>query len=391
MEAGSYNDNKEQEQGSSDGYDLSLFENPDLSKFRPGPFLHSYNMKTKCGQVFDFDPSQIVFGPLEKRKSNSGSLIRLLYKNPVSGALEPLHLQTPAMPTIFGLSSMDKFMDKPDSRTVRGTGDDGKTQDSTYRVDLSFKDMFQLNHNRDTAGPELQLLEQFFHTLFILDQVVLNKAKESVSTWFAGSRQLERNPSIVDGFYKPLSAPSFSKKKQRNYAPAIRVKAAKTNRKFNFKIFSKDEVLLTAEDIKPDTSLTAVLEVTGIWQVQNMFGVGLRLVQAQISKPETIDTFCIAKVMPAAGPPLISSSQQPAYLTQNLNQVNRGTKRAYEESLQHDNDCPGSPVAKRPATVPAVSAAYLDVPSMASVQESQQQPSAPIQFPSGTFRLTGMK
>lgn len=288
---------------SADAFDLSMFESPDLSKFTPGPFLYTFDKQNKCGRAFPFDPTQVVFAPPERRGNNNSSIVRLQYRNPLTGMLENLQLQTPKMATIFGLSTIDK-LDGVNSRpSAYGGG---------WKLDLSFRDLLQLRYNPDTSNEDLRALQCLFHTFFILDQMALKKAKESVATWFAGSRQLERNPALVDGLYKPLSATRFSKKKQRYYPPALRVKAGRTHGNFNFKVYSGNEFTevvvggrslqapkaLQAQDIQPDTQLVCVLEVTGIWFVENNFGIGLRLLQAQVFKPEVMDTFCIASLTP---------------------------------------------------------------------------------------------
>jgi hypothetical protein len=272
-----------QQQPQSDGYDLSRFENPDLSHFTPGPFLYAVDKQRRRGRVFPFDPHQVVFSGLERRGNNNSSIVRLQIKNPLTGLLENIQCQTPKMSTIFGLSTMDKI-DPIVAATGRGQAKSG----GGWKVDLSFRDLMQLKYNNNVGSPDLMLLQNLFHTLFILDQLTLKKAKESVQTWFAGSRQLERNPTLVDGLYKPLTATRFSKQKARYYPPALRVKAGRTHGQFNFKVFSgsefveknisadpmnpqivKDPKDLRAEDIQPDIQLVCVIEVTGIWFVEN--------------------------------------------------------------------------------------------------------------------------
>lgn len=352
-------------------YDLSMFENPDLSKFRPGPFLYSFDKMARVGKVFEFDPANIVFGPLERRGNNNSSIIRIQVKDPVTGYLDNLQLQTPPMSTIFGLSSMDReamglgtSMNrggpamKPTSNGVNGRG---------YKVDLSFRELLQLRYNRENPSTELQMLEQFFHSLYLLDQLTLKKAKESVQSWFAGSRQLERNPTLVDGLYKPLTATRFSKKKERYYAPALRVKAGRSHNNFNFKVFDNEGRPLMATDIVPDAMLTAVIEVTGIWFMDNNFGIGLRLLQTEVCKPEVIDTYCIAKVTPAM-------PNLPAVQIQQVQMQKR--PREVENVEQNQN--------KRPRMDNTANAAgFISIPSCTNMD-------LPTSTGSG-FKLSGMK
>lgn len=273
----------QQYQDNQSSYDLSVFESPDLSNFAPGRFQYTFDRNTKVGRTFLFNPNNVQFCPMESRGSNFSNIVRIQTRNPVTGCMEPLVLQTPLMPSVFGLCTMNK---------------DGDDNAASWKVDLSFKDMLQLKYNRDHAPADVLNIENFFQSLYILDQMVLDKAKENVRTWFAGNRKLELKPDLIDGLYKPLTATRFSKTKNRYYAPALRVKAGRTHGSFNFRVYDVDRQLVAPEQIQPDCMLVAVVEVTGVWFVSDSFGVGLRLLQAQVRKSEVLDSFCIA----ASGP-----------------------------------------------------------------------------------------
>lgn len=269
----------QQYQDNQNGYDLSVFESPDLTNFTPGRFQYTLDRNTKTGRTFLFNPKNVQFCPMESRGSNFSNIVRVQTRNPVTGCMEPLVLQTPLMPSVFGLCTMNK---------------DGDDNAASWKVDLSFKDMLQLKYNRDHAPADALNIENFFQSLYILDQMVLEKAKENVRSWFAGNRKLELKPDLIDGLYKPLTATRFSKTKNRYYAPALRIKAGRSHGTFNFRVYDAERQLVPAEHIQPDCMLLAVVEVTGIWFVADSFGVGLRLLQAQVRKSEILDSFCIA-------------------------------------------------------------------------------------------------
>lgn len=273
------------------GYDLSIFENPDFSYHKPAPFLYFFDRNTKRGRTFPFDMKYVHFCPIEKRGKNFSNIVRLQAINPETKCLEPLMIQTPLMPTNFGLCTMNKDED------MKSSGSSGANSfGGNWKVDLSFKDVMQLTYNRDAAPKEIKDTESFFLTLCLLDQLVLQKAKENVKTWFAGNRNICLDPDSVKTVYRPLTALRYSKNKGRYYSPALRVKAGRTRGAFNFHVFDNGCKEVPPETIQPDSLLLCVLEVTGIWFVgDTSFGVGLRLLQAQVQKSELIDCFCIAQ------------------------------------------------------------------------------------------------
>jgi hypothetical protein len=258
--------------------------------------MYFLDRTNKRGQTFPFDPELLVFSPMEARRTGRNGGVRIQIRNPKTKCLEPLVLQTPMMPTVFGLTTMDKSADN--------------TNSNGWRIDFSFKEMLELNTNRETASNEVLELESFFISMYMLDQVVLRTAKENVRTWFAGSRQLERNPDVIDGLYNAITGTHYSKLSQRYYPPSIRVKANKSKGEFDFRVYDMSRQEMSPFDIKPYSRIMGLIEVTGIWFINEKFGVGMKLRQAQVRPTDTLDFFSFADTTDDIPPPAYEHEQQ---------------------------------------------------------------------------------
>lgn len=291
---------------------LNIFESPDMTNFRPSEFLYHFNSRTKKASVTTFDPSKVIFNPVEQRTIGNvrSNIVRLTYPNPLTGESQRIILQAPSLFSKFGLASNSKSDDNSASSNNNNNNNNGggggggggasepvliSNNKSGYKIDLGFKDMMSLAYGRDGASREVLEVEAFFKTLYKLDQVTLDKAKENCKSWFPGNRDIARDPKLVLPGYKALTALRFSDARNTYYPPSLRVKAPMRGDKFDFMVFDANREPIAPNCIVPNSYLRCLIEVTSIWFVNGSYGIGMRAAQVQVRSTDVMDCFCFAE------------------------------------------------------------------------------------------------
>jgi hypothetical protein len=198
----------------------------------------------------DFNIDHVTFSDM-KMLDNGGKIVYVSYNR------GPFYMQTPAMTVPFGLSKWDN---------------DGKAV-AKYSLDLSFKGM------SDTPA-----LSSFFNCLNALDAKLVDTGFDKQQSWFKGKRYNSRD--IVEALYTPIIKYAKDKhtgEKTEMYPPTIKVTVPQKDGAFTCDVFdaSRRPVNLNAIDTK-GSSVTAIVQCTGIWFAGGKFGLSWKVVQMKI-------------------------------------------------------------------------------------------------------------
>lgn len=213
----------------------------------------------------DFDASKITLsdpkGPDSKAKT--------VYMN-YSG--KKLILQTPEMPTPFGLSKWDN--------------NDGKTP-AKYSLDLSFKE-------KDSHPG----VAKFFDVLQEMDRLAIDTARKNKAVWFKGKKF---NDDSIENIYTPSIKYAKDKKTgdiTHEYPPTFKA-ALPFNEKENTistKVYDikKNKINLLEMENTKGSRVMLIVHCTGIWVSGAGFGLSWRAIQARIKPPTTIKEYAFA-------------------------------------------------------------------------------------------------
>lgn len=367
-----------------------IYTKVDLKNIHHGNFRYIYNKQTGQASVQPFNPTaELIFGTnLYRRNSFCNAIVEIKVQDPVTGDLGPLQIQTPLMNTQFGLSS-GMMMNK---------GPVDKKQRVTENVELDFWDLQRLSNPNQANNPRLGELYDFFTSLALIDQLVVEKAKKNIKNWFPGDISLHSRPDGIDFLYRPITKLKVAKSGKHAgepFAPSIRAKAEKTRGGYTFCVFDNEtHEQLPADAIIPKSQLVAVLECTGIWFREKEFGVGWKLVQVVLDQPvgPSIQQFAIATNTVYA-----QQQQHPDV------DMNAAVGHGYQVHGGNSNTRPRSPtpIREREQQLSATPAPTASTPGFVSEQPPtpQVKPQYNFSLPKATHdsmsaqtvKLTGMK
>lgn len=212
----------------------------------------------------DFDASKITLsepkGPDSKAKT--------VYVNYTGNKLI---LQTPEMPTPFGLSKWDN---------------DGKGP-AKYSLDLSFKE-------KDTRPG----VAKFFEVLQTMDRVAIDTARKNKGTWFKGKKY---NDDSIENIYTPSIKYAKDKKTgdiTNEYPPTFKA-ALPFDEKENTirtKVYDnkKNKINLMEMENTKGSRVTLIVQCAGIWLSGAGFGLSWKAFQARVVPPTTIKDYAFA-------------------------------------------------------------------------------------------------
>ena len=197
----------------------------------------------------EFAPKDDVkFSPMQKTARGS----KIVYANGRNGG--KVRLQTPVMGAPFGVSKFD----------------DTQTGNSSYSLDLSFRDM--------ETDPKIAT---FLDTCRAFDEYVLEVAVNNSVDWFG--KQMSKE--IVQEFYRSMVRDPANDK----YKPTIRLKISPYT-----EFYDEDHNRVDLEYVTKSSQVRCIVEVS-TWFVNKSFGVSLRILQAQVvSRPVGISGFAFA-------------------------------------------------------------------------------------------------
>lgn len=197
----------------------------------------------------EFSPKDDVkFSPVQKTSKGS----KVVYVNGRHGG--KVRLQTPVMSAPFGVSKFD----------------DATTGNSSYSLDLSFRDV-------DT-DPKIKA---FLDTCRGFDEHVLNVAVEQSKSWLGK----EMSSDIVKEFYRSIVRDPSNDK----YKPTIRLKISPYS-----EFYDENHNRVDHDYITKGSMVRCIVEIS-TWFVNKSFGVTLRILQGQVvSRPVGITGFAFA-------------------------------------------------------------------------------------------------
>jgi hypothetical protein len=197
----------------------------------------------------EFSPKDDVkFSPVQKTSKGS----KVVYVNGRHGG--KVRLQTPVMSAPFGVSKFD----------------DATTGNSSYSLDLSFRDL-------DT-DPKIKA---FLDTCRGFDEHVLNVAVEQSKSWLGK----EMSSDIVKEFYRSIVRDPSNDK----YKPTIRLKISPYS-----EFYDENHNRVDHDYITKGSMVRCIVEIS-TWFVNKSFGVTLRILQGQVvSRPVGITGFAFA-------------------------------------------------------------------------------------------------
>ena len=165
-----------------------------------------------------------------------------------------LLLQTPWMPTPFGLSELV----------------DQQSGTKKYSVDVSFREM---NEN--------PTVKAFYDKMVDLDKTLISKGQKLSSSWFGKKMKEEQ----VEVLYRPIVKPS---KEPEKYAPTFKMKIQNPSKLQCFDINKNNFDMM---NITSGCQVKAILACNSVWFVNKQFGITFSIVQLQVKPPQGISGF----------------------------------------------------------------------------------------------------
>jgi hypothetical protein len=239
---------------------LIFLATPSLDKSRK-------KMSSKIVQPTSFNVSKVTLSKTKDSKAIAGFKSAFLNYN----GDNKLYVQTPSLPTPFGLSAFTGNKDQP---AQAGAGA------PKYTLDLNMRGY--------DNNPKVQA---FYTLLKDLDNYMIDQGVKNSVAWFGKAKSRE----VVEDNYNAMLKQSVNKKTGEAYDPSVKVKVQykrdNTN-EFDCEVFNnKNEPLedtlveTLKEAVKARSEVTCVIECTGLYvQGTGKFGLGWKLIQARIDK-----------------------------------------------------------------------------------------------------------
>jgi hypothetical protein len=181
---------------------------------------------------------------------------------------KPLYLQTPTMITQWGLSKWNA--DKSDKDTAA----------TKYSIDLSLKNM-------DTKPA----VKHFYDLLSGLDKKFVEDGVTNSMSWF---KKKYSATNVVEAIYTPMV--KYARDKETGeitdkYPPSFRLNIPFRDGKIACDVFDDSKNAISISNIEKGSSVTAILQFTGLWLAGGKFGTSWKVVQLRVVAPATIKGF----------------------------------------------------------------------------------------------------
>ena len=199
----------------------------------------------------EFNPDSVAFSALKKNANNAGKTVFMnLDKN------KRIMIQFPVMKAPFGFSS---FTDEASGKT-------------SYSIPLTF----------DRNSPEACELRE---KLNALDEMVTQNVETNSKEWLG---KKYNSTVIKEALYKPI----VTQPKDEQYDPNIKIKVAcKQDGSFIPKFYSSAREQVTPDIIEKGQRVVCIVSISGIWFVDNKFGVSTKLEQCLIKESDKLPAF----------------------------------------------------------------------------------------------------
>ena len=219
-------------------------------------------MSSTIVQASKFDLSKVTISAPKVSANGTGSKTAYLSYN-VSG--QGLTLQTPSLPTPFGMNVYDK----------QGP--------HKYSLDLALRGW----------NGENPKVKTFYDAMASLDEHMIEFATKNSKLWF----KQEMKREVVEAFYTPTV--KFGRDKEGNptpYPPNIKLQLRKKRDSDQFETVVYDEASTTDPNARPISGVpmedllvkradvTCLMQCTGVWFAGGKFGLSWKAVQIRLDK-----------------------------------------------------------------------------------------------------------
>ena len=216
-------------------------------------------MSSPIVQSASFSTSKVSISQ-PKVLDSGGKLAYLNY-----GDARSLVMQTPSLPSPFGLNVFDK---------------NGPPK---YSLDLALR-----GYNGTSPNPKVK---SFFDALTALDEYMIDQGVKNSKLWFKADMKRE----VVQAFYTPTV--KFGRDKEGNqtpYPPNVKLQLRRTRDGAGFEAEFYDEKSKTNPNAKPikdipveemlvkKVEVTALMQCTGVWFAGGKYGLSWKAVQVRL-------------------------------------------------------------------------------------------------------------
>ena len=216
-------------------------------------------MSSPIVQSASFSASKVSISQ-PKVLDSGGKLAYLNY-----GDARSLVMQTPSLPSPFGLNVFDK---------------NGPPK---YSLDLALR-----GYNGATPNPKVKV---FYDALSSLDEFMIDQGVKNSKLWFKADMKRE----VVQAFYTPTV--KFGRDKEGNqtpYPPNVKLQLRRTRDGAGFEAEFYDEKSKTNPNAKPikdvpveemlvkKVEVTALMQCTGVWFAGGKYGLSWKAVQVRL-------------------------------------------------------------------------------------------------------------
>jgi len=216
-------------------------------------------MSSSVVQASTFSASKVSIS--QPKVLESGG--KLAYVN--YGDARSLIMQTPSLPSPFGLNVFDK---------------NGPPK---YSLDLAMR-----GYNGASPNPKVKA---FFDALSALDEFMIDQGVKNSKLWFKSDMKRE----VVEAFYTPTV--KFGRDKEGNqtpYPPNVKLQLRRRRDRDEFETDFYDEKSKTDPNAKPlkgipieemlvkKVEVTALMQCTGVWFAGGKFGLSWKAVQVRL-------------------------------------------------------------------------------------------------------------
>ena len=216
-------------------------------------------MSSPIVQSASFSTSKVSISQ-PKVLDSGGKLAYLNY-----GDARSLVMQTPSLPSPFGLNVFDK---------------NGPPK---YSLDLALR-----GYNGATPNPKVKV---FYDALSSLDEFMIDQGVKNSKLWFKADMKRE----VVQAFYTPTV--KFGRDKEGNqtpYPPNVKLQLRRTRDGAGFEAEFYDEKSKTNPNAKPikdvpveemlvkKVEVTALMQCTGVWFAGGKYGLSWKAVQVRL-------------------------------------------------------------------------------------------------------------
>ena len=200
-------------------------------------------------------PLELVYRP-PKKNSQGGFSVYVSGKASDGDAFKII-VQTPRMRVPFGVNSL---------KTETGA--------EKFSLDLSFQGKGD--------NPDVDAFYDFIHGF---DEKILDEAFARSREWFA--KEMKRD--VLQEFYRKM----VKEAKDPKWADTFKVKLPYRYDRLDVELFDQNRKHMAATDVTAGCEAVLLIECSGLWFVNKIFGCGWNLIQGKIYAPNKINGYAL--------------------------------------------------------------------------------------------------